>query len=131
MYANPILQTEMIPQFLINITAEIQNPPKENFDYIFLETLDEVFSSLGETCKQAIYRQLNDKYGINKHALPNNIKAFTDAIEQIFGNGSHFLETKIMHILHTKVQNFKYYPEKDALIFSTYLEKLRNHLISD
>ena len=121
-------QATLNSPFLIVIGAETEHPSEVTFDYALLETLDEVFSSLGEVCKQEIYHQLDKKYGISRQTIPKHIQAFTNALEEIFGKGSIFLETKIMRRLHIRVKDFEYYPEKDELSFSSYLENLQCYL---
>jgi hypothetical protein len=114
--------------FLIVVGAETEHPSEVAFDCALLETLDEVFSSLGEVCKQEIYHQLDKKYGVSRQTIPQNIQAFTNALEEIFGKGSIFLEAKIMLLLHNKVQDFKYHIGNEELSFSNYLENLQYHL---
>jgi hypothetical protein len=121
-------QAALDSSFLIVVGAETEHLSEVAFDCVLLETLDEVFSSLGDVCKQEIYRQLDTKYGVNRQTIPKNIPAFTNALEEIFGKGSIFLETKIMRLLHIRVKDFEYYPEKDELSFSSYLENLQCYL---
>ncbi len=90
------------------------------------KTIDEVFSSLG--CKQEVYRQLEAKYGISRQAVAENTKAFTDALGDMFGETAHILEIKIMGLLHSEASGFKYYPCKEELCFSGYLENLKKFL---
>ena len=122
------IQAILDTQFLIIVGTETEHTSEVAFDYALLETLDEVFSSLGEVSKQEIYRQLDKKYGLSRQAIPKNIQTFSNALEEIFGEGSIFLEIKIMLLLHNKVQDFKYYIGNEELSFSKYLENLQYHL---
>jgi len=95
--------------------------PKQNFDKLLLEAVDEGLSSLGESSKQAIYFRLEKRFNIKKHEIPHKIEAFADAIEKIFGLGANFLEILIMKQLHEKVgQSFKW-PEYKELTFIEYV----------
>ncbi len=122
------IQATLDSPILIIVGTETEHTSEVAFDYALLETLDDVFSSLGEVCKQEIYRQLDKKYGLSRQTIPKNIQTFTNAIEEIFGEGSFFLEIKIMLLLHNKVQDFKYYIGNEELSFSNYLENLQYHL---
>ncbi len=127
MQANQTIQEHQEPSCLIIVGAESNsNSSKLTFDSVLTETLDEVFSSLG--CKQSIYRQLDANYGVSRQAISENIKAFTDAFENLFGEASLILEIKIMNQLHSKVSKCKYYPDKEELCFSGYLENMKKFL---
>ena len=125
---NQRMETELKPVFIIDIEPQKRKLNIASFDQVFLETLDIAFSSLGETCKQAIYHQLEKRYAIRKEAIPRNVKEFTQAVEDLFGETVLILEIKIMRILHDKVPDFRISPEKGELSFVSYLENLRSYL---
>jgi hypothetical protein len=89
------------------------------------ETVDEVFSSFGHSCRQAIYFQLQNTFKIKKQKIPLKIEDFANAIEQIFGIGAKFIEMKIIEVLHRKIQGFMYSPKKEELVFTEYVASLR------
>ena len=94
-----------------------------------VEAVDEIFSSFGRLCKQAIYFQLDHTFKIKKHEIPFKIEEFADAIEQIFGVGAKFIELKIIETLHEKTPNFMYSPTEEALVFTEYVASLRRFFI--
>lgn len=128
---NQSMQTAFETSFLVVFDDENQESNKVKFESIFLEAIDEVFSSLGESIKQEFFNLLHKNYGITRQTIPQNIKLFVDALEAIFGKGTTFLEIEIMSLLHNKVKHFKYYPKKDELCFRSYLEKLQNYLFTE
>jgi len=67
-----------------------------SLEKILVESIDEGFSSLGETCKQAIYFHLEKKYKLTKQEIPSRINDFSEAIENIFGVGAKILQIRIM-----------------------------------
>jgi len=94
-----------------------------DFKKLLLEAVDEGLSSLGDSAKKAIYFSLENTFTIKKQDIPNKIEEFTEAIEKIFGHGAKILEISIMKHLYEKVGNdFEYFPERDVLLFSKYVE---------
>src|SRR3989304_8133969 len=79
-----------------------------SFEELFLETVDSAFLLMSESCRQAIYRHLENGYGIKRESIPSNIEAFVKALEDIFGQGARLLEIKIMRTLHDSLCDFKY-----------------------
>ncbi len=75
---------------------------KPSFEKILREAIDEGLASLGESSKQAIYFHLEKGFNIKKQEIPNNIEAFSFAVEKIFGIGANFLETLILKGLYEK-----------------------------
>lgn len=93
------------------------------FEKLLLEAVDEGLSSLGDSPKQMIYFYLEKTFKIKKIDIPSRIDEFADAIEKIFGHGAKHLEIQIMKRLYEKVgHNFEYFPEKDDLLFTEYIE---------
>jgi len=98
-------------------------PPNFGFEELLLEAVDEALSSLGDSPKQVIYFYLEKTFKIKKIDIPNKIDGFTNAIEKIFGYGAKHLEIQIMKRLYEKVgHDFEYFPEKDDLLFTEYIE---------
>lgn len=95
---------------------------KGNFKKLLIEAVDTVFSSLGGSCKQAIYFHLKHCYNISKHEIPYRIEDFADALEKIFGAGAKLIEVEIMRALFARVQDFSYSPKQEDLSFTSYLK---------
>ena len=94
-----------------------------SFEKLLLEAIDDTLSSFGNSAKQAIYAYLEKRFKIQKQDIPNKIDEFTSAIEKIFGCGAKLIEIQIMKRLYGKVgQDFEYFPKKDNLSFTEYLE---------
>jgi hypothetical protein len=101
-----------------------------SFDAIIIEAVDEIFSSIGHSCKQDIYFQLENTFKIKKQEIPLRIEDFANAIEQIFGIGAKFIEMKIIEVLHKKTQGFMYFPKKKDLMFTEYVASLRRFFMT-
>ena len=98
----------------------------DNFEQLFLESIDEGFSLLGESAKYVVYSHLEKTFKINKQDIPNKIEKFIDAIESIFGPGAKIIEIQIMKSLFKKVScSIKHYPEQNNLEFSEYIEAIK------
>jgi len=97
-----------------------------SFEELLLESVDEGLSSLGETCKQAIYFHLEKEFKLNKRDIAFRIKDFAEAIENIFGVGAKVLEIRIMKNLFKNMEYpFLYFPNQEYLEFTKYLESAR------
>lgn len=106
-----------------NVSTSESLPHNRGFKNVLLEAVDEGLSSLGDSAKLAIYVYLEKNFKIKKQQIPSKINEFTNAIETIFGNGAKYLEIQIMKHLYEKLgHNFKYFPEKDDLLFTEYVE---------
>lgn len=95
---------------------------KGNFEKLLIEAVDNVFSSLGDSCKQAIYFHLKDCYNVSKHEIPYRIEDFANALEKIFGLGAKLIEIEIMRALFAKVRDFSYSPKQEDLSFTNYVK---------
>ena len=102
-----------------------QNSYETSFETTIIEAVDESFSSFGHSCKQAIYFQLENTFNITKQEIPFKIEDFADSLEQIFGIGARLIDLKIIEALHEKIRDFTYFPEKEDLVFTEYIESLR------
>ena len=97
-----------------------------SFEEVLLEAIDESFSWLGESEKQAIYFFLEKRYKISKQEIPYRIEEFTEAIEDIFGLGAKLLEIRIMKNLFSKMgYSFPYLHTQEGLEFTKYIEAAR------
>jgi hypothetical protein len=86
-----------------------------NFNDLLSETVDEAFSCLGESPKQAIFFHLEKHFSIKQQEIPSNIEAFDGAIKKFFGVGATFLETLIVRRLYEKAGlPFQESPSKDS-----------------
>ena len=99
-----------------------------SFEELLLESVDEGLSSLGETCKQAIYFHLEKEFKLNKRDIAFRIKDFAEAIENIFGVGAKLLEIRIMKNLFKNMgYPFPYSRPRaqEYLEFTRYIESAR------
>ncbi len=101
-----------------------------SYEELFLETVDSAFLLMGESCMQAIYRQLEKHYDIKRQSIPWKIEAFAKALEDIFGQGARLLEIRIMHALHDSLRGFKYSLDQEEFSFKGYIEAVRRFLQS-
>lgn len=116
-------QTEIYERMSASEESLLHN---RSFEKLLLEALDETLSSLGDSSKEAIYFHLEKTFSINKQDIPYKIEEFANAIEKIFGSGARLLEIKIMKRLYEKVGPvFKYFPERDDLVFTEYMAAAR------
>ena len=122
----------LIPNIKATFTILASNKKEKSctprFEELFLETVDSALLLMGESSRQAIYRHLENYCGIKRESIPQNIAAFAQAVEAIFGQGARLLEIKIMRALHDSVCDFKYLPEAGELSFEDYVETLRRFL---
>ena len=120
-------------QQLTNLTIPFdlmgeKEPLKIVFETVVTEAIDEVFTTLGESVKQAVYSYLENKQGIRKEQIPSMIEGFTDAIESIFGDAAKLIELKIIEKLQGKVKGFAYKSKCKEMFFVEYLAALQRHL---
>lgn len=74
-----------------------------DFGELLLESIDEGFSSLGESVKQSIYYHLEKGYGLRRQEIPDKVDDFAAAIQTIFGAGTEFLQGLILDQLQERV----------------------------
>ncbi|MGB9134670.1 MAG: hypothetical protein WCC63_03670, partial [Candidatus Bathyarchaeia archaeon] len=65
--------------------------PRNDFERLLQEAVDEGLSALGESAKQAIYYHIERILGIRREEISRNVEAFAEAIEKIFGQGANYL----------------------------------------
>jgi hypothetical protein len=120
------METQLILSFGIASSVD-RKSSRLVFEQLINETIDNVFSSLGPFCRQAIYDYLEKKYKLKKNDVADHIIEFSEALEQIFGGAAALLEIQIMKKLCRKVPQFKHRPE-GALTFPDYVNAL-SHFI--
>lgn len=76
---------------------------ERTFDNLLLEAIDEGLSSLGESVKLSVYFHLQKSFHIRHEEIPERLGAFVQAVRNIFGVGSGFLEVLILKKLYEKV----------------------------
>ena len=108
--------------------SDIKEQTKENFEKALTESIDEVFTTFGESVKQSVYSYLENKHGIRKQQIPRMIEKFTDALESIFGEAAKLVELKIIEKLQGKVKGFAYKTMSKEIFFAEYLAELQRHI---
>ena len=96
-----------------------------DFEKLLLEAIDDGLSALGESAKQAIYYHLDRSFNIKKEEIPSRMITFTQAIENIFGVGAHFIEILIMKRLFEKVDGVFLWDESERFGFAEYVAKAK------
>jgi hypothetical protein len=99
------------------------------FQKLFLESIDDAFSSLGDSAKQAIYFHLQNKFKISREDIPNNLDSFESGLEKIFGAGTRYLEILIMKKLYENMEPKKRvikWDEGKEFKFSEYVRTASN-----
>jgi len=93
------------------------------FNRLINEATDSAFSSLLDNVnKQALYHTLSTRFGISKKNISSNIEGFSNALEQIFGQGAYLLEACIIRALHNKMPIIKIFPVHGKVSFTEYVE---------
>jgi hypothetical protein len=104
----------------------------QSFSEILTETLDEAFTSLGESVKEAIYYHIENSMGIKKQDIPSKIDEFQTALEKIFGVGARHLEILFMKRLYVKINaiyKWKSLPQiVPELTFQRYLQIAKENI---
>jgi hypothetical protein len=98
---------------------------KRNFNDIFLESVDEALSSLGDSAKQSVYFHLEDKFGLEKNSIARRPKEFECGLDKIFGIGAKYIEILIMKNLHGKLDQPIEWEKSEELIFIDYVNAAR------
>lgn len=108
------------------------NTLKGSFDNLLLEAVDEALSTLGDSCKHAIYFHLEKTFKIKRKHIPSKFEEFVNAIEQIFGIGAKIIEIQIMKCLRKNAGEFKYFRGEEDLTIIQYVNTVKKlELISD
>jgi hypothetical protein len=107
---------------------DLSESPNRAFDTIVLETIDEVFSCLGNSCKKAIYHYIETECAIPRNAIPNHANELSNALQNLFGPGAGLIEIEIMKRLSRRVPEFKFSPRRSSLSLEMYLVSLSSFL---
>ncbi len=83
--------------------VEVTVGAEQSFYEVLSGAIDEAFSSLGESVREAIFFHPEKTFGIRRSEIPYRIDDFSDALERIFGLGARRLEILFMKNLHAKV----------------------------
>ena len=98
-------------------------PKQKKHRQILLKAIDESLSSLGDSARQAVYYHLENSFNLRKVEIPEKIEIFSNAIEDIFGDGAKLLKIQIMKYLHEKVGcEIMHYASQTELVFSDYIK---------
>ncbi|MGB8779061.1 MAG: hypothetical protein WCD81_00225 [Candidatus Bathyarchaeia archaeon] len=76
----------------------------KDFHKLFLQAVDDAFSSLGDSARQSIYFHLETRFGMPRDEIPNRLEDFENGLEKIFGAGTKFLEILIMKRLYEMME---------------------------
>ena len=103
-----------------------------SFCDVLLESIDEAFSSLGESAKASIYSYLENEMDIRELEIPFRIDDFQNALERIFGMGARHLEILFIMHLHEKLKTkYKWHMPRwvvPELTFKEYVRLLKTKL---
>jgi hypothetical protein len=102
---------------------------KRNFDDIFLESVDEALSSLGDSAKRSVYFHLEDKFGLEKGIIAKKPKELESGLDKIFGAGSKYIEILIMKSLHGKLEHPIEWEQNKELIFVDYVNAAKRSYV--
>ena len=100
---------------------------KADFETVVTEAIDEVFLSFGKPVGAAIFKMLEQNYGMRKEDIPGKPEVFANAIESTFGDTAKLIEMEIIRSLHAQIKGFSY-KTKRRDFFITYLRALRVYL---
>jgi len=95
--------------------------PRNEFNKLLLEAVDEGLYSMGESSKLAVYFHIEKNFNIRRDEIPCRIEDFARAMESIFGLGAHFLEILIMKRLHERIGGGFSWPESSDFTFAEYI----------
>jgi hypothetical protein len=102
---------------------------ENEFEMLLFEAVDEGLSSMGESCKQAVYFHLEKSFKVEKHDIPYKIEEFADAIEKVFGLGAKFLEILIMKRLYEKIGRVFEWQEPTEFVFIEYVAAAKRNFL--
>jgi hypothetical protein len=102
-----------------------------SFEQLLLEAIDDALSLLGESVKISILLHLGNRFKIEKEEIPHRVDEFQNALEQIFGLGTRYLEILIMKSLNSKMRFFceeptHEWPEQE-LTFCDYVNLMKRN----
>ena len=103
------------------ITLNVREP---SFEMLIIQTVDEVLTRLGYSCKKQIYQTIAREFNINRDEIPFKTKEFAEALEAILGPGARLIEIEIMRLLHSRVPHSKCSVENPKLSFDRYIASI-------
>ena len=115
------IQTESLPKIEVDFKSSC-------FEALVIEAIDQTFLKLGIEAKQAFYSFLEVHYKLNKEDIPDRIRDFVNALEQIFGTSASLLEIDVMKSIRQKAPSFIYIVKTPALSFEDYVESLKRNV---
>jgi hypothetical protein len=77
--------------------------PQEKFNRVLLDAIEGGLSSLGNSQREAIFYHLKASFRLKKENIPLNLSEFHQALEEIFGPGSPYLEKVIVRCLYERL----------------------------
>ena len=104
---------------------------EQDFNRLFIDVIDETFSSLGESAKTAIYYHLEQKFNIKKDEIPRSVENFAQAMDMLFGIGSKPLELMFMQRLNEKVKAECGPIKPDDFTFEKYVDLVKQKVVSN
>lgn len=102
---------------------------EEDFNALFLASVDDALSALGESARKAIYFHLEKTFKIKKQEIPNQAKRFAEALEVMFGPGGKSLQLMFMEKLHAKVGNICGIIKPKEFTFPEYIDAVKQNLL--
>jgi PAS domain S-box-containing protein len=103
---------------------------EEDFNDLFLASVDEALSALGESAKKAIYFHIEKTFKIRKQEIPNQVEQFAEALEAMFGPGCKSLELMFMERLHTKVKDVCGLIKPEEFTFPKYIHAIKQNILT-
>ena len=103
----------------------VQSGTDDTFNDKVSKAVNDILSAFGEDSKRAIYRHLENSYGISQTDIPERIEDFANAIETTFGTVGKLIEIKIIEKLHSLYSDFRYTPKNGQLDFVEYVNDLQ------
>jgi hypothetical protein len=107
-----------------------QKITEQDFNRLFIDVIDETFSSLGESAKTAIYYHLEQKFRIKKDEMPVHVDNFAQALDRLFGIGSKPLELMFMQRLNEKVKHECVPIKSGDFTFEKYVDMVKQIVVS-
>jgi hypothetical protein len=77
---------------------------KEDFNELLIESINESLNQIGGTVRESIYRYLKAQFNTSPTEIPQKLKVFQEALEQIFNTGSRYIEVLILRNLYAKIE---------------------------
>jgi len=96
----------------------------QEFNEALLEAIDSAFSSLGESCRRALYFHLERTFRLPRRQIPKKPEEFDETLKTIFKSGAAFLEKLILRKLCEMLGVSAV--EDDALDFVESISMIRN-----